>query len=62
MFNFKFLRKMKTETLILERKSLNFDAFEALNEQELTEVEGGVAPLAIAIAVALFFLATQELH
>lgn len=53
---------MKTETLILERKGLNFDAFEALNEEELTEVEGGVAPLAIAIAVALYFLATQELH
>ena len=32
---------MKTETLILERKSLNFDAFEALNEQELQEIEGG---------------------
>jgi class IIb bacteriocin, lactobin A/cerein 7B family len=62
MFNFKFLRKMKTETLILEPKGLNFDAFEALNEEELTEVEGGVAPLAIAIAVALYFLATQELH
>lgn len=35
---------------------------QALNMQELKEVEGGVAPIVVALAIAIYFLSTQKAY
>ena len=52
-----------TQKLSLEQKTLKFTDFEALNEQELREIEGGIAPVVgAAIIVGGVYLLSALWH